>query len=109
MKDYDKHKESSYLKYLDVNNFYRWAMSQKLPVNDFEWVEDIFEFDESFTKSYNEESHEGYFFEFDIKYPGNFHNLHNNYVNKLVANLHNKNEYLMHIRNLKQALNHRLA
>ena len=47
MKDYDKNKESSYLKYWDVNNLYVWAISQKLPVNDFKWVEYIFEFDES--------------------------------------------------------------
>ena len=30
-------------------------------------------------------------------------------VEKLVANLHDKNEYVIHIRNLKQALNHGLA
>ena len=36
MKDYDKNKESSYLKYWDVNNFFGWEMSQKLPVNNFE-------------------------------------------------------------------------
>ena len=44
MKDYDKNKESSYLKYWNVNNLYGWAKSQKLPVNDFKWVEDISEF-----------------------------------------------------------------
>ena len=35
MKDYDKNKESSYLQYWHVNNLYGWAMSQKLPVNNF--------------------------------------------------------------------------
>ena len=40
MKDYDKNKESSYLKYWDVNNLYGWAMWQKLPINKFEWIED---------------------------------------------------------------------
>ena len=34
MKDYDKNKESSYLKNWDVNNLYSWAMSQNFPVND---------------------------------------------------------------------------
>ena len=38
MKKYDKDMESSYLKYLDANNLYGWAKSQKLPVNGFEWV-----------------------------------------------------------------------
>ena len=37
MKDCDKNKESSSLKYWDVNNFIVWALSQKLPVNSFEW------------------------------------------------------------------------
>ena len=35
MKNYDKDTESSYLEYLDANNLYGWAMSQKLPVNGF--------------------------------------------------------------------------
>ena len=38
MKKYDKDMKSSYLKYLDANNLYGWATSQKLPVNGFEWV-----------------------------------------------------------------------
>ena len=45
MIDYDKNKESSYLRYWDVNNLYRWAMSQKLPVNDPKWVENTMEED----------------------------------------------------------------
>ena len=38
MKNYDKNKESSYIQYLDANNLYGWAMSQKLLVNGFKWV-----------------------------------------------------------------------
>ena len=34
MKNYDQDKES-YVQYLDANNLYGWAMSQKLPVNGF--------------------------------------------------------------------------
>ena len=52
MKDYHKNKESSYLKYWDVNNLYGLAMIQKLLVRNFKWVEDISEADESFIKSY---------------------------------------------------------
>ena len=39
-KDYDKNKELTYIQYWDVNNLYGWAMSQKLPVNNFEWIKD---------------------------------------------------------------------
>ena len=38
MKTYNKNKESSNLNYWDVNSLYGWAVSQKLPVNDFKWV-----------------------------------------------------------------------
>ena len=40
MKNYDKNSESSYIEYLDANNLYGWAISQKLPVNGFEWVKE---------------------------------------------------------------------
>ena len=30
MKNYDKNKEYTYLKYCDANNWYSWEMSQKL-------------------------------------------------------------------------------
>ena len=38
MKNYDKNNESSYIEYLDANNLYGWAMSQKLPIKGFKWV-----------------------------------------------------------------------
>ena len=119
MKDYYKNKESSYLKYWDVNNLYGWAMPQKLPVNNFEWIEDTSQFNKDFVKSYNEESNEEYFLEVDIQYSEKLHERHNvlsclpermklEKVKKLVANLHDKTECVIHIRSLKQALNHGL-
>ena len=51
MKDYDKNKESSYLKYWDVNNLYGWEISQKLPVNNFEWIKNASQFKEDFLKT----------------------------------------------------------
>ena len=50
MKEYDENKESSYLKYWDANNLYGWAMSQKLPVNNFEWIKDTSQFNENLNK-----------------------------------------------------------
>ena len=51
MKDYDKNRESSYIQYWDVNNLYRSAMSQKLPVNNFEWMKDSSQFNKDFIKT----------------------------------------------------------
>ena len=39
MKDYNKNKELSYLKYWDLINLYEWSISEKLSVNNFEWIE----------------------------------------------------------------------
>ena len=55
MKDYDKNKESSYIQYWDVNNLYGWAMSQNVPVNNFEWIKSTSQFNKDFIKNYNEE------------------------------------------------------
>ena len=68
MKDYDKNKESPYLKYWNTNNLYGQAMSQKLPLNGFEWVENTFQFNEDFIKNCNEERDERYYFEGDVQY-----------------------------------------
>ena len=108
MKDYDKNKDSSYLKYLDVNNLYGWAMSQRLPVNNFDWIKDTSKSNEDFIKSFNGESDEEYFLEVDIQYPEKLHELYDNVavlseimkieiVGKLVTNLYDKSEYVIHI------------
>ena len=76
MKNYDKSKESSYIQYLDANNLYGWAMSQKLPVNSFEWINDVTEINEEFTKNYDENNDKGYILEVDVKYPRKLHNFH---------------------------------
>ena len=120
MKDYDKNKESSYLQYWDANNLYNWAMLQKLPVNNFEWIKDTSQFIEDFIKNFNEENDEGYFLEVDAQYLEKLHELHNDLlllpermkiekVKKFVANFYDETEYVIHIRNLKQALNHGLV
>ena len=69
MKNYDKNKESSYLIYDDANNLYRWAMSKKLPIDNFKWVNDLFMFTEDFIKG--EESDISYLLVVDIEYPIN--------------------------------------
>ena len=61
MKDCEKNKDSSCLKYWDSNNFHGWAMPQKLPANGVDQVKDISQFNEDFIELYNEESDEGYF------------------------------------------------
>ena len=65
MNDYDKNFESSYLVFLDANNLYGWAMSQKLLINGFEWVKKLSRFNERFIKNYSEISDRGYFLEVD--------------------------------------------
>ena len=99
MKDYDKNKGSSYLQYYDINNLYGWTMSQKLPVNNFEWIEDTSQFNEDFIKNYNKKSTKGYFLKVDVQYTKKLHEFHNDSpflpekmqiekVGILVANLH---------------------
>ena len=76
-KDYDKNKEPLYLKYWDVKNLYGWALSQKLPLGGFKWVEETSQFNKSLIKSYNEDSDTGYFLEVDVQYANELHEIHN--------------------------------
>ena len=105
MNDYDKNKEPSCLQYWDINNLYDWVMSQKLPVNSVEKIKDTSQFNEDFIKNYIEESDEGYFLEVDVQYLEKLHEFHNDLpflpermkiekYEKLVANLHDKTEYI---------------
>ena len=51
MKNYYKNIESLYLMYLDANNLYEWAMSQKLPVDSFKWIKELSKFNEDVIKT----------------------------------------------------------
>ena len=95
-------------------------MLQKLLVINFESIKDTSQFNEDFIKSYNEGSDKGYFLEADVQYTEKLHELHNDLpflpermkienVEKLVVNLHDKTEYVIHTKELKQAFNHGLV
>ena len=102
MKDYDKNKESSYLKYWDVNNLYGRGMSQKLSVNDFEWIEGTFQFFSKLIFNILKNN-----MDFIMMYRFYLKQQRIEKVKKLVTNLHNKTEYVIHIKNLKfKKLNH---
>ena len=117
--NYDKNIQSSYVMYLDANNLYDWALSQKLPVNRFKWENDLSKFNENFTKNYNENSDVGYFLEVDVEYPKKLFGSHKDLpflperkklekVEKLVCSIEDKEKYVIHIRPIKQVLNNGL-
>ena len=110
MKSYNKDIESSYL------NFYGWGISQKLTVNGYISNKKLSKFDEEFIKIYNEDSNKGYILETDNECPKNVLNFHGDLpflperkkikkCNKLVYNMHDKQNYVVHLRAWKQALN----
>ena len=119
MNNYNKDVISLYLMYLGANNLYGWAMSQKLPVNGFKWVEKLSRLNERFVQNYNGNGDIGYFPKVDIDYSEKLFNLHKdlpflperkkvNKVERLVCSKEDKESYVIHIRVLKQALNHGL-
>ena len=116
MKDYDKTKLSKFLMYLDANNLYGWAMTQKLPVHSFKWmsnkeIENIFN-----NRIVQVWEKTPCILEVDLEYPEELHDLHNDYplcpervecdngVKKLIPNLRHKNNYVIHYKNLIQCL-----
>ena len=76
MKDYDKKKKSSYIQYLDANNLYGKAMTEKLPVKGFRCMDDISKIDEDFVKDYNKNDNKGYILDVDVDFPNKLQNLH---------------------------------
>ena len=118
MQNYNNNEEPSYIQYLDANNLYGWAMSKKLPVNGFKWLdtsETSNKINGDFIKNYEENNDKGYILEVDVKYPKRLHELDSdlpflseqmevNKCKKLVCNLFNKKKYVAHINALKQAL-----
>ena len=103
--------ESSYLHYLDENNLYGWAMSQPLPTGGFKWTDvNPNEISELATRT-----DKGYVLEVDVSYPKELHNQHNdlpfmcermeiNGVEKLVPNLRDKKNSVIHNQALNQTL-----
>ena len=119
--EYDPSRPTKYLQYLDANNLYGWAMSQPLPTGGFHWVG----LDESKGFKYIVDElakckDRGYLLEVDVAYPKELHDYHNdlpfmcgkmkiNGVDKLVPNLYYKRKYVVHIKALKQAIDHGLV
>ena len=112
---FNPNEDTTYLQYLDANNLYGWAMSQPLPAGGFKWVDvNPNEISELATRTDKD-----YVLEVDVSYPKELHNQHNdlpfmcermeiNRVEKLVPNLRDKKNYVIHIQALNQVLQHGL-
>ena len=116
MKDFNKKELSKFLIYLDANNLYGWAMSQKLPVHSFKKMSN-----EELENIFNNQIVQVWektpcILEVDLEYPKELHDLHNDYplcpervecdrgVKKLIPNLRDKNNYVIHYKKLMQCL-----
>ena len=101
--EFEPTKDSKFISYLDANNLYGWAMSKQLPTSGFEWMTD---------DKLDDWKHLSCFLEVDLEYPQDLHHLHNDYplapecveignIEKLIPNLNNKPNYVVHYENLK--------
>ena len=100
--EFDPTKDSKFISYLDDNKLYGWAMSKQLPPSGFKWI----------TDELDDWEHVSCTLVVDLEYPEQVHNLHNDYylapervkiknVEKLISNLNNKSNYVVHYENLK--------
>ena len=112
MKNFDAKQDSRFLIYLDANNLYGWAMSQPLPVEEFEWMSAA---DLQNWENFVEEEGKGCILEVDLLYPKELHDDHNDFplapeilmlgkVEKLTQNLRDKEGMVLHGRNLARYL-----
>ena len=110
MKEFDKTKPSTFIQYLDANNLYGWAMSQKLPTYGFKWID--VNIPSVLKLLEKKDTKQGYIFEVDLEYPSSLWKEHNDYplapdrikldnVEKLVSSFLPKKNYVVHYRNLK--------
>ena len=90
-------------------------MSEKLPIGGYTWSNDHDRYTSEFIKNYNENSNLRYLFEVDIEYPQHLHEIHSHLPflsqkkEKLLATLNDKENQVVHICALKQALTRRLT
>src|SRR5271165_1699195 len=131
MQKYDEGKPSKYIAYLDANNLYGWAMSQYMPYGGFKWINPkdfklenvrdnsekahMLEVDIEYPKELHD-LHNDYPFcpEQAVvkdemlsdysKMVAQQHNLKTGKSQKLISSLYNKEKYIIHERNLKQAV-----
>ena len=116
MKKFNKKKLIKYLMYLDANNLYGRAMSEKLPTHGFKWLSSG-----EMEKLFNNQIVQVWeqipcILEVDLEYPEKLHDSHNDYplcaervecknkVEKLIPNLRDKKNYVIHYKNLMQCL-----
>ncbi|KRT85550.1 hypothetical protein AMK59_2282, partial [Oryctes borbonicus] len=113
MPDCDPASPSTYLMYYDINAMYSWAMSQFLPSEGLEWVEDA----GNLNFDVPDDNQEGYILEVDLEYPQHIHDRQRDLpmaptkqkppgsqYEKMLATLYTKERYVVHYRNLKQYL-----
>ena len=101
--EFDPADESKFISYLDANNVYGWAMWKQLSTSGFKWMTE---------NELDDWKRLSCFLEVDLEYPEDLHDLHNDYplaperikienVEKLIPNLNNKTNYVVHYENLK--------